>query len=242
MLEQLPETGAQRKKSAWGGVVSIAVHVAIIGVVVAATAKATPVPMFVHDHTTPVRLAPPPSHGATDRDTRRGQPAGDPPPAVPAVPAVPTVPSFDIPSTVLPPLPATGAATPAAGSDSSLLSAIGAELPNGGVRVSGAGAGVAGDAVVDSPVRTLVDRTPRYPAMLRDAGITGTVRVRFVIDTLGRVEPSSVRVLDSSHELFTKAVVAALRESRFTPGEVAGRRVRTLVERSFRFDIAGGAQ
>jgi len=78
--------------------------------------------------------------------------------------------------------------------------------------------------------------------MLRAAGIAGEVRVRFVVDTAGRAELSSVHVIESSHELFTRAVLASLRQSRFTPGEVSGRRVRTLVERTFRFDIAGGGR
>ena len=235
MLEHLLETGARRKKSAWGGIVSITVHSAIIGIVVVATATADPGPTRTHGDTTLIRLAPPPDRDATIRDGHGGKPATGGKPTVPTIPIVPTI---DVSSTIEPPLPNVGSTS--AGADTSLLAAISGAMPNGEGPVSGAG--IASSTVVDLPIRAVVDRTPRYPEMLRAAGIAGTVRVQFVVDTLGRVEPASIRVLDSSHAQFTDAVIAALRQSRFTAGAVAGRRVRTLVERSFRFDIAGGAR
>jgi TonB family protein len=40
---------------------------------------------------------------------------------------------------------------------------------------------------------------PAYPASLRQAGVTGTVRLRFVVTPQGVVDPGSVRVVAASH-------------------------------------------
>lgn len=233
MLERLLETGTQRRKSAWGGAVSVMVHGTIIALVVAATAHANPIVDPGHDIVV-IPLHPPVENGPTERPGRDGAGStGDPT-------NLPSIPTLDVPTTVDPTIPETSPVTAGVGADTTLLSEIGGAANNGGATLGGTG--VASDATVDVPVRALGDRAPAYPEMLRTAGIAGTVRVQFVVDTTGRAEPSSIRVLESTHALFTQSVLASLRGARFTPGEVAGRRVRTLVERSFRFDIAGGAR
>ena len=79
---------------------------------------------------------------------------------------------------------------------------------------------------------------PRYPSMLQSAGLEGDVRTQFVVDTVGRVEQGSVRVLESTHEMFTTSVRDALGRARFRPAEVGGRKVRQLVEQTFTFRIS----
>lgn len=79
---------------------------------------------------------------------------------------------------------------------------------------------------------------PAYPELLRLAGVSGRVLVQYVVDTLGRVEPKSVRILDSSNELFTLAVKDVLPRLRFLPAEVGSRRVRMVVQQPFTFTIA----
>ena len=71
---------------------------------------------------------------------------------------------------------------------------------------------------------------PQYPEGLRRFALAGTVRALFVVDTLGRVEPESVRLLTVSHPLFGAAVRATLPRMRFEPARVGGRAVRQLVE------------
>ena len=78
---------------------------------------------------------------------------------------------------------------------------------------------------------------PRYPDMLRQGGATGQVVVRFVVDTLGRAELGDLMVVDATHPLFASAVKTALMGYRFTPGEAAGRKVRTLVQIPFSFTL-----
>jgi protein TonB len=78
---------------------------------------------------------------------------------------------------------------------------------------------------------------PRYPDMLRQAGIDGRVLLRFTVDTTGRVDPSSVVVVSSTHDLFAGAARAALLGFRFRPAEVDGQHVRVLAEMPFEFAI-----
>ena len=228
MLERLLETGAREKKSAWGATASVIVHGTIIVLAVVSTATADTI---VDDHPGVVAVIPlpPVEDGAVVRTTQPG--AG----STSAGTTLPDIPTAGLPTSFDPTMPLPGPVPAGVGVDTTLLSEIGG-VGNGATTLGGTG--IATDAILDVPVRALADRAPAYPEILRDAGITGTVRVRFVVDTIGRAELATVRVLESSHELFTRSVLASLRQARFTPGEVAGHRVRTLVERSFRFDIA----
>ena len=78
---------------------------------------------------------------------------------------------------------------------------------------------------------------PRYPESLRAAGLGGRVLVQFTVDTTGRVDPQAVRVLESTHELFARAVLEVLPRYRFVPAEAGGRRVRMLAQMPFEFAI-----
>jgi protein TonB len=77
----------------------------------------------------------------------------------------------------------------------------------------------------------------RYPDMLRSANVEGEVLAQFVVDTTGRVEKGSVKILKSSHELFTNSVQAALGSMRFYPAEIGGRKVKQLVQQPFNFTL-----
>ena len=79
----------------------------------------------------------------------------------------------------------------------------------------------------------------RYPDSLRNARVEGDVLVSFVVDTSGLVVSSSLRVLRSTHGLFTEAVRAAVAHARFIPAEMNGRKVRQLVQQPFFFDVMG---
>jgi TonB family protein len=60
-----------------------------------------------------------------------------------------------------------------------------------------------------------------YPPLLRVAGMGGRVRVEFVVERTGRVNLASVRVLDSSHPMFSAATRSALARFLFRPGRVS---------------------
>src|SRR3954466_2531507 len=77
----------------------------------------------------------------------------------------------------------------------------------------------------------------RYPDMLRSANVEGEVLAQFIVDADGRYEAGSFKVLKSSHELFTQAVRNALPNMRFYPAEVGGKKVKQLVQQPFTFSL-----
>ena len=58
------------------------------------------------------------------------------------------------------------------------------------------------------------------------------------VDTTGRAEPSSLKILKSSHDLFIQSVKNALPQMKFIPAEVGGRKVKQLVQQPFSFSIS----
>ena len=78
---------------------------------------------------------------------------------------------------------------------------------------------------------------PRYPDLLRLAGVEGEVLVQFIVGPDGKADVGSFKVLKASHELFADAVRAALPQMRFEPALVGGRAVRQLVQQPFTFSI-----
>lgn len=78
---------------------------------------------------------------------------------------------------------------------------------------------------------------PRYPDMLRSANVEGEVLAQFVVDTTGRADMSTFKVLKSSHDLFTAAVRSALPNMKFYAAEVGGRKVKQLVQMPFQFNL-----
>jgi protein TonB len=89
----------------------------------------------------------------------------------------------------------------------------------------------------ETMMRLVVSAKPRYPERLRIAGVNGRVRIRFVVDTTGRVEPTSLQILESTHDMFTTSVRDVLPVLRFKPSEANGQRVKSLAEMAFEFQI-----
>ena len=93
---------------------------------------------------------------------------------------------------------------------------------------------------VDKPVVTeRRSAVPRYPASLQGTGVGGCTLVQFIIDTTGRVDRGTLRLLSYSHREFVEAVWEAVPGMRFTPAEVGGEKVIQLVEREFTFTPRG---
>ena len=101
------------------------------------------------------------------------------------------------------------------------------------------GAGEAyGELEVEKPVMQAPNSAaPAYPDILRQAGVEGEALVSFVVDTTGRVEIVSFKVIRTSHELFAAAVKHALPRMRFIPAEVGSNKVRQLVQQPYSFAI-----
>lgn len=105
------------------------------------------------------------------------------------------------------------------------------------------GRGIAPEGVLEE---RYVDRGPRiigsaiqpsFPTSLRERGVSGRVMVQFVVDTSGRAELSGLRVVQATDSLFAQSVRAVLPRYRFSPGEVGGSKVRTLVQLPFDFTL-----
>ena len=67
--------------------------------------------------------------------------------------------------------------------------------------------------------------TPVYPARLRRAGIEGRIILRALVNVHGRVDPSSVVVVQASEPQFVLAARQALCRAQFLPGRVGGKPV-----------------
>jgi hypothetical protein len=64
------------------------------------------------------------------------------------------------------------------------------------------------------------------------------VQATYVVDATGRVDTTTIQVLQSDNPRFTESVRTALGEMRFRPAKKGGRTVRQLVEQRFNFRIA----
>jgi TonB family protein len=100
--------------------------------------------------------------------------------------------------------------------------------PFRGDSVTGSGTMWTAETVQEAPV-LLTAPLPTYPARLREAGIQGQVVIEAIVDTLGRVEPGSMRVVASDQAEFDGPARATIRGALFRPGRVFGKGVRVLV-------------
>ena len=111
--------------------------------------------------------------------------------------------------------------------------------------VGGAGP-VALDAVYEAsthvagfePAVVLSQPMPQYSAALASVGVEGRVAVEFVIDTTGKVELVSVKVIESTHPAFESAARRAITGSIFRPAHLSTVPVRQLTRQSVRFVAA----
>jgi protein TonB len=236
MFNNLLESKPKKEKRAGGTLVSIVLHSVLIAGAVYATANAAiqnekPRQEKIDFVETPKEEPPPP----------KDEPPPPPPPDVVAAPPPPkgfqvlTAP-VEIPD-VIPEIDLSKKVT-----DEADFSGKGTA---GGVAkgVEGGKAIVQTDQPyfefqVEKPVVPAPGSTsPRYPDMLRQAGVEGEVLAQFVVDTTGRAEAGSLKVLKSSHDLFVQSVRNALPNMRFIPAEVGGRKVKQLVQQPFTFSI-----
>ena len=85
------------------------------------------------------------------------------------------------------------------------------------------------DVVQEKPER-LAGPPPVYPPLLQQAGIEGTVTVQAIIDTMGRVEPGSIKITQTANPGFNESAKATVLKSLFRPARVYGKAVRVLIQ------------
>jgi protein TonB len=78
---------------------------------------------------------------------------------------------------------------------------------------------------------------PNYPVEARRREVEGVVLLEAIVDREGRVEPESVKVLESV-ALLDSAAVEAVKRWRFRPGrDRSGATVRVILEIPIRFAL-----
>ena len=85
---------------------------------------------------------------------------------------------------------------------------------------------------------SLLSPPPAYPELLRRAGIEGRVLLQAIVDTSGRLEPGSVKILKSPGPGFDLPTKRWALGARFRPARRQGRAVRVLVNLPFDFSIS----
>jgi protein TonB len=231
MSIDLIESGPTSHRSLGNTFVSIALHAGLITLAVYATAKAGEPSVKVPIDTVTVFYPPEPKEPAHLRSTP-AHPSASTTPELPRAPG-PRAP-IDIPDH-LPPIDSPFGMVPA----ESLF-------VDRAVRGSGKGAAgsLTGSDSGEPMLASEVDRPamaregnpiPGYPALLERSGIEGRVLVQFVVDTLGRADMRSVKVLESTNELFVQSLEGALSKWRFYPAEAGGRKVKQIVQLPLRF-------
>jgi len=81
---------------------------------------------------------------------------------------------------------------------------------------------------------------PVYPELLKQAQIQGRVIVQAVIDTLGRAEPNTIKILQSPNPGFDQPSRNYVLKTLFRPARVHGRAVRVLINIPIDYKITQG--
>jgi protein TonB len=237
MLTTLLESNGRTSRRTGGMAVSTVLHAAVIGLAVYATAWTAQPAERRAPHKPPIIFSAPPESPRTNPPKHS---SGTPETSQPA----PPLPAPE--QTILQPIEIPDGITPS--TDPTPLVDVRREF---GVRANpggttgtphtslSSGDGVFAANMVEKPVLALRGNPePRYPATLRSAGIEGTVVLRFVVDTTGRVEVGSIRAVSSDHAQFEQSAREAMLRARFVPAELGNHPVRQLVEQAFQFKMA----
>jgi protein TonB len=231
MFGQLLESRAKPQRHRGGIVVSIVGHALFIALAVTATRTQLTATGPGERLDPPLVLNPPasPQPARTAQLISPSTSTSSRTVVAPLIPPVdiplPDIPTFDAPGQ---PLPGIEWTSDGAGTRS-------------GNATSGAGGteeGIPFAPGVDKPaIAHAGNPSPRYPEVLRRANVTGEVVVQVVIDTSGRADMGTLKVLSSAHPLLTESVLATIPRARFIPAETGGRKVRMWVLQSFVFTL-----
>jgi TonB family protein len=191
----------------WGIVLAVGLHAAAIGAALRSPTPAPPEPA-------PIILGVFPFEPVIVRGGGRVAPVPALPDIDPRIPVLPQVDSIGgIPDPAAPApigsgVPGVATPTPGETGDSAALPV----------------------SLVQERPELLAGPPPVYPPFLREAGVEGLVVVQVVVDTLGRPERGSARIVQHAAPGFEASALSAIRAARFRPARVWGRAVRVLVD------------
>lgn len=237
MFTTLLESKPKRDKNPGGAIASIVLHVVFIGLAVAVTLNAGLRSEKEHrqeDVKFVQTKAPPP----------KPEPPKPPPPQTTVTPPPPkgfqvlTAP-INIPTKI---------------PDVDLSKAVTNEADFSGKGVEGGVAkGVVGGKGAVNPDQTYFEfqvekpalakdgnPNPKYPSMLESSRVEGNVLAQFVVDTTGRADMSTFKILQASNELFGSSLKSVLPSWRFFPAEAGGHKVKQIVQLPIKFAVPPG--
>jgi protein TonB len=235
MVGTLIESRFSRQRRAGSSLASMVLHGALITAAVLATAResvSAPKPSKVEVVYLPAPHVPPPP----PRPVAQTQPL-----RVDQLPVVTRVslPRFDAPSvvpTTIPPIDPNAAITSDWIGDRSVA-------PSGACVVTcSASSGITDSTATLTGADLMMQLRespipPKYPESLRRSGIDGSVVVKFIVDTTGRVDMKTLEFVKSDHELFSNAVRGTIERLRFNPAIVAGKKTRVAAMMPFHFTL-----
>jgi protein TonB len=229
MLETLLESKSKRQRSATGAIASVMTHTALIAGALYATAQARVQPQGNQETVRAIYFPPRqnlPSLARATTSTLQSPTVVNRPRLAFVAPNIDiNAPRIDIDNL---------ASRPGDFSPGSIAVSRG----SGGETGTPVGAPFSADQVEKQVAVVAGSAPPRYPDVLRNAGVEGQVIAEFVVDEQGRAEETSVRFMRAGNPLFEDAVRIALRRMRFIPAEIGGRKVKQLVQMPFVFTIA----
>lgn len=190
----------------WGVAIAVGLHAAVVGAVLRPS-PARAVQPVVYGTELPVFVEPSGPRQIEGGGLFVPGPTRIDLPPIPLPSPIPGVPMVDVPGPGRPMTPAEG--PPGSGEPGT----------TGPMPVS----------LVEDRPELLAAPVPPYPPLLREARVEGLVTVEAVVDTTGRPESGSLRVVESTNAGFNAAAVATIRGALFRPGRVWGRAVRVLV-------------
>ena len=223
LIESARKTGTTRLFRVGFG--SLAIHSAIVAGVVYATLHAAPTDDRVRMDTTVVLLAP-----------QEQQKPAEPPP-VQLVDALKGFQTVAVPAEIPTDIPAVDLQQRFDPKD---YSGSGVEGGRANGLVVG-GSDVYAEALVEERPALLSAPPPVYPALLKQAGIQGRVILRAIIDTTGRVEPASVRILKSPSPAFDQPTKDWVLKALFRPARLHGRGVRVFINLPVDYSLTGSS-
>ncbi|USD38318.1 MULTISPECIES: energy transducer TonB [Ferrimonas] len=95
---------------------------------------------------------------------------------------------------------------------------------------------VFGEAQLDKPLIPTHNQSPIYPFQAKRMGLTGKVKVKFVVEKDGTVGEMEV-VSATPPNVFDKATLDAVSRWTFRPGEITGEAVRVNVTQVINFNL-----
>jgi protein TonB len=231
MFENLIESKPKRLRSGKQVVMSTILHVILIFLAIKGTANALEQIQAINADTTMTFLKPP-------------EPPPPPPPETPPPEAIVTAnpPPLGF-QTVMPPTEIPKDIPPVNLNERFNAADFSGKGVEGGLAsgVAGGTGPVTGEtfleAQVDDPVQIINLVKPRYPPVLQQAGVSGSVDAQWVVDTLGHAEPRSWQVMRSTNPQFEAPAREAIMKTLYKPARIKGTAVRQLVQQKISFNI-----